>query len=77
MLVVFFLLQPSGAKGFYYIIYTVLYSVICRPSDHTVQTLHGPRYEPRRGGLEAGTLTPRPQHLLFLLVRKAIQISAI
>ena len=36
------------------------YSVICRPSDHTVGWLPGPRFEPgryRAGGLEAETLT--------------------
>ena len=40
--------------GFYYIIYTVLYSVICRPSDHTVGRL---RAENRtRAGRPRGTL---------------------
>ena len=37
------------------------YSVICRPSDHTV----GPRFEPGTGDLEARTLTTRPPHLLL------------
>ena len=36
----------------------------CRPSVHTVRRPSaGPRFEPRSGGLEPGTLTSRPPHL--------------
>ena len=41
---------------------TVYYSVICRPSDHTVgRPRPGPRFEHGTGGPEAGKLTP-PDH---------------
>ena len=53
-------LQPTdGFRGFYY--FLQYYSVICRPSDHTVGSPR-PRFEPGTGDLEAGTLTTRPPH---------------
>ena len=43
-------------------IFLQYYSVICRPSDHTVgrPPRPGPRFEPGTGDLEAGTLITRP-----------------
>ena len=62
----FIYLQPAEAYSFITLLIQC-YNVVCRPSNHTVGG-PGPRFEPKTGDLEAGTLTTRPPpHLLYLL----------